>query len=66
MVHGKDRFWLENLKHPNESKNQGKMEISVEILPQEQANQMAAGFGRSDPNQNPFLPPPEGRFQFVI
>lgn len=63
LVKGKDRFWIENLRYPNEEKTQGKMEISIELLPQTVAQQLPAGFGRSDPNQNPFLPPPEGRFE---
>jgi hypothetical protein len=67
LVDGKERFWLDNLRHPNEAKTQGRMEISVEIMPQSMANtQLPAGFGRSDPNTNPFLPPPEGRVKWSL
>jgi len=65
-VKGKDRFTLENLKHPNFGENQGKMDISIEILPADMASQLPAGFGRSDPNLNPFLPPPEGRVNWSL
>jgi hypothetical protein len=62
-----DRFWLEKLSHPNKpGKNLGRLEISVEILPAELAAQLPAGFGRSDPNTNPFLPPPEGRVNWSL
>jgi hypothetical protein len=62
---GSDRFWLTDLKHPNVEGSQGKLEISIELLPTEVAAQLPAGFGRSDPNSNPFLPPPEGRVNWV-
>jgi len=67
MVKGKDRFWLEDLRNPGEGeKNQGRMEISVELMPAAMAAQLPAGFGRSDPNQNPFLPEPAGRVKWSI
>eukprot|EP01083_Nonionella_stella_P294532 1001194_1 len=61
---GKDRIWLNNLRHPNYPGNQGRVEVSFEIMPQAMAQQLPAGFGRSDPNMNPVLPHPEGRFQW--
>lgn len=67
LVKGKDRFWIEDMRSPNDpDKSQGRMEISIELMPLEIASQLPAGFGRSDPNQNPFLPPPEGRVQWDI
>jgi len=65
-VKGKDRLWLENLKHPNFAGNQGKMEISIEMMPTDMASQLVAGFGRSDPNLNPYLPEPEGRVNWSL
>ena len=63
---GKDRFWLDKLRHPNEGdKNQGRVEVSFEIMPMSVASQLPAGLGRSDPNMNPVLPPPEGRLEWV-
>lgn len=37
---------------------QGKVLISMEILPKADADNIPAGFGRSDPNMNPVLPKP--------
>jgi len=63
---GKDRFWLDKLRHPNEGdKNQGRVEVSFEIMPMSVASQLPAGLGRSDPNMNPVLPPPEGRLEWM-
>lgn len=62
---GKDKFWLENLRHPNEpGVSQGKVLVSFELLPASVASQLKAGFGRSEPNMNPTLPPPEGRMEW--
>eukprot|EP00456_Euglypha_rotunda_P050257 TRINITY_DN4037_c0_g1_i3.p1 TRINITY_DN4037_c0_g1~~TRINITY_DN4037_c0_g1_i3.p1 ORF type:complete len:176 (+),score=16.04 TRINITY_DN4037_c0_g1_i3:158-685(+) len=61
-----ERFWLDNLKHPNFKGNQGRMEISIELIPVTVASQLPAGLGRSDPNANPFLPEPEGRINWSL
>jgi len=37
------------------------MPRSIESIPFPLADQITAGTGRSDPNTNPYLPPPEGR-----
>jgi len=37
------------------------MPLSIESIPFPLADQITAGTGRSDPNTNPYLPPPEGR-----
>jgi hypothetical protein len=39
----------------------GRMLVSMELLPMEDARQKPAGFGRSEPNTNPPMPDPEGR-----
>lgn len=46
--------------HPNYPGLQAKVDMSIAILPREQAEQldMIAGLGRGAPNQNPFLEPP--------
>ena len=54
-------FWID-LK----AKGGGKIRLSVELLPVKIAKQLPAGFGRDNPNSNPFLPPPEGRAQFSL
>mmetsp|Transcript_19079 Transcript_19079/g.72115 ORF Transcript_19079/g.72115 Transcript_19079/m.72115 type:complete len:2052 (-) Transcript_19079:79-6234(-) len=44
----------------------GHVWISVEIWPKSYAEGYPVGTGRSDPNQNPYLPPPVGRLQFSL
>lgn len=44
----------------------GKLAYSVQIWPKEKAKVMAVGSGRSEPNSNPFLPPPTGRLKFTL
>jgi len=62
----KDRFWLEGLRHPNFAGCQGKLEVSIELMPAPIAAQLPAGLGRGDPNMNPFLPEPEGRVHWSL
>ena len=38
----------------------GQLYISIELVPMEQAEASPVGNGRSEPNTNPFLPPPQG------
>jgi hypothetical protein len=42
----------------------GSLCYSLQIWPKDKANVMAAGSGRSDPNNDPYLPPPTGRLKF--
>lgn len=42
----------------------GKCLIGIQIYPIERAEAQPAGMGRSEPNDSPFLPPPNGRLQF--
>ena len=42
-----------------------KIVVSVDCLTENEALMNPAGVGRSDPNQDPFLPPPTGRFQWT-
>jgi hypothetical protein len=44
----------------------GAVYMSIEVLPAEQAKMHEVGFGRSTPNQTPFLPPPSGRLKFSL
>ncbi|RHY24406.1 hypothetical protein DYB25_000601 [Aphanomyces astaci] len=50
-----------NVKEP-----MGAVCISMELVPVEKAKIQAVGFGRSDPNNTPFLPPPAGRLKFSM
>ncbi len=38
---------------------QGKLELELEILTEEEARQRPAGRGREEPNENPKLEPPQ-------
>eukprot|EP00743_Colponemidia_sp_Colp-15_P011268 GILK01012542.1.p1 GENE.GILK01012542.1~~GILK01012542.1.p1 ORF type:complete len:1447 (-),score=299.86 GILK01012542.1:238-4578(-) len=60
-----NKQWIE-LFGPGGSKCAGFVEISIELLPKAVATARPAGFGRSEPNMNPYLPPPVGRFNFSL
>lgn len=45
---------------------QPKIVLSIDILTEKEAELNPAGFGRSDPNQDPYLPGPIGRFKFSL
>ncbi len=45
------------------SRSMGKIAISLQIVPEEDALAMPVGLGRSEPNSNPYLPPPVGRLR---
>jgi len=44
----------------------GKLCISMQIIPKPLVDTAPAGFGRTDPNTNPYLPPPTGRLKFSL
>lgn len=44
----------------------GQCLVSVQIWPIEKAELKPVGFGRNDPNIDPFLPPPVGRVRFSL
>lgn len=53
------RQWLK-LFHPNHGETpRGEVELSVEVMTREDADQLRAGYGRSAPNQNPKLETPK-------
>ena len=43
----------------------GDVFLSMELLPRKAALAKPAGFGRSEPNANPHLPPPVGRIKWL-
>lgn len=45
------------------SKSMGKLAVSIQIVPEKEAQGMPVGTGRDDPNVNPYLPPPVGRMK---
>mmetsp|Transcript_9637 Transcript_9637/g.30891 ORF Transcript_9637/g.30891 Transcript_9637/m.30891 type:complete len:1963 (-) Transcript_9637:92-5980(-) len=48
----------------NKLHNRGRVAVTIEILPEEEAEVRPAGHGRSEPNSNPYLPPTTGRMSF--
>jgi len=45
-------------------KQRGKLLVSIELVPEEEKEKLPAGWGRKEPNANPFLPKPPGRIRF--
>jgi len=46
------------MTHPAHSGTQGQMNVSIELLTLEEVKRFPAGFGRGEPNTNPFLDEP--------
>ena len=64
-----DAEWIKLTYHDHEANriyDRGELALSVEIVPWEEAEARKVGFGRDEPNTNPYLPPPMGRMQFAI
>jgi hypothetical protein len=57
--------WLKLMRKDDSGKPQpmGKVCISIELVPQEEADIDPVGHGRSDPNHSPYCPPPVGRYE---
>ena len=47
-----------------EHSQNSKLKLSIEILTEEEAKIRPVGLGRGNPNQDPYLPEPIGRFEF--
>ena len=75
LTHSKEeKFWI-RVKGPQNGKqqnrfwnipNDAKIRLSIELMPMKIAKQLPAGYGRDNPNSNPYLPPPEGRPEFNL
>ncbi len=63
-----DSFWVPVSKADENGvmKEMGQVRISLDVVPQDLAEQSKVGDARSDPNQNPYLPPPVGRISFTL
>lgn len=48
------------------SQSVGKLTVSLELVPKENAESSKVGKGREEPNHSPWLPPPIGRFQWAL
>jgi hypothetical protein len=71
VVDGEQDFDLCDLKIATKTKEQEsslkpKMKLRMELVPKILADELKAARGRAEPNQNPFLPEPEGRIQWSL
>jgi len=48
------------------SVNSGYILISVQVIPQNEAEKNPQGSARDEPNNDPHLPPPEGRLKLSL
>lgn len=55
------KFWVQCYK---DGKKAGRVLCSLEIIPKWKAELNKKGKGRDEPNLDPYLPPPVGRFEF--
>ncbi|CAG9332379.1 unnamed protein product [Blepharisma stoltei] len=62
----KDKIWLpcKRRKDDGSFENVGNVLVSFEIIPKEKAEACKVGEGRDEPNVDPYLPPPFGRFKW--
>lgn len=63
-----NKFWL-HMKEKNKEGQfikSGAVLISLEAMPQWKADICKVGLGRDEPNCNPWLPPPFGRFEWSL
>lgn len=64
-----NKFWLP-MKRPNKDgvtiDHCGDVLVSIEMLPKWKADICIVGTGRDEPNVNPYLPPPIGRFEWSL
>lgn len=63
-----DSFWIPCKGFDKDGKHveQGKVRVSLTILPKELADANKVGDARSEPNHSPFCPPPVGRLKFTL
>jgi len=64
------KFWVQCYKGrtdvTGEGEKGGRVMCSLEILPKALAEIEKVGKGRDEPNVNPYLPPPVGRFEWTL
>ena len=64
------KFWVQCYKGRDDATGEGekggRVMCSLEILPKAMAEIEKVGKGRDDPNINPYLPPPVGRFEWTL
>eukprot|EP01017_Pseudomicrothorax_dubius_P045811 TRINITY_DN7982_c0_g1_i1.p1 TRINITY_DN7982_c0_g1~~TRINITY_DN7982_c0_g1_i1.p1 ORF type:complete len:406 (+),score=138.25 TRINITY_DN7982_c0_g1_i1:307-1524(+) len=63
-----EKFWLKckGTDEKGQLTDRGEILVSMELIPKSAADLSKVGQGRSEPNQNPFLPPPIGRLKLSL
>jgi hypothetical protein len=62
-----DKFWVECFRNKDgEKESAGKVQISFELIPKNDADACPVGDGREEPNIDPFLDDPRGRFEWSL
>ena len=62
-----DKFWVECFRtNDGVKKSVGKVQVSFELVPQVDADACPVGEGREEPNIDPFLDDPRGRFEWSL
>jgi hypothetical protein len=64
-----DADWIQLSIHDREAnrvRSRGEVAVGVYIVPKSEYESQAVGSGRGEPNQDPYLPPPTGRFSFSL
>jgi hypothetical protein len=66
--HENEMFWvpLQRKNEKGDLVDGGKLQVSFEILPINKAKACEVGEGRGEPNVDPYLPPPIGRFRWSL
>jgi len=67
LVHStSEKFWIDCMRRKEDGKLEqgGRVQISLELVPKSQVAACPVGEGRNEPNVDPFLPPPVGRFSW--
>ena len=59
------KFWLP-VRARGKQNHQGKLLMSIQLVPVEEVEKLPAGRGRNEPNTNPELPKPVGRLSFTL
>jgi hypothetical protein len=67
IVHStSEKFWIDCMRRKADGKLEqgGRVQLSLELVPKAQVAACPVGEGRNEPNVDPFLPPPVGRFSW--
>lgn len=61
-----NKFWISCMRRNEDRELEpgGRVQVSFELLPKSSADACPVGEGRSEPNIDPFLPPPIGRIKW--